>query len=236
MLRCYAGSAAEGVKKTKKSAKSFFGLLGQAQMINLLFTSICVAFVILANVFLWVKLQTGTYSDSRHIVTSKIVVGIAIVGWFVVVGNAIIQTIHAWWNTRKLFQAPGTDQCDWERYDLCGITHKERLYRGEVWAGLVASIALMVGACYAADPSHLCMVYSDNCRKEFENLTDVWVPVAIGFQATALVPLLSIIDRLSLLTEEADRLLKLSKKDRQQMLKDSRVLSTDQTYTQMAGA
>ena len=50
----------------------------------------------------------------------------------------------------------------------------------------------------------------------------------------ALVPLLSITDRLSPLTKKADRLLALSKVDRQQMLKDPRVLLTDQTHTKTA--
>ena len=130
--------------------------------------------------------------------------------------------------TYKLFQVGETRNCEWDRYDLCGITHKERLYRGEVWAGLVASIALMLGACYAASTSYDCAPESyskpGECQKDFETFTDVWVPVAIGFQATALVPLLSIIDRLSLLTEEAGWLIKLGPTRLVELLEESRVL------------
>lgn len=186
------------------------------------------------NVVLYVLLDGANrkYPSSRHLATSKLVVGLAFLGWLVVVLNGCIQTYLARMRTHKLFRVQGTENCDWDRYDLCGITHKERLYRGEVWAGLLSSMALMLGSCYGiAGTSQDCAsAKPDVCLNNFEGFTDVWVPVAIGFQATALVPLLSIIDRLSLLTEEAHRLLNLDPRRLQELLRESRVLSTDQVY------
>ena len=89
-------------------------------------------------------------------------------------------------------------------------------------------MALMVGSCYGiAATLRECAL--TNCQEDFVTFTDVWVPVAVGFQATALVPLLSIIDRLSLLAEEAHRLLNcnLTPGRLHELVRESRVLSTD---------
>ncbi|KAK9845937.1 hypothetical protein WJX81_006474 [Elliptochloris bilobata] len=132
------------------------------------------------NLILWAFLFRGEHSTSRHIIASKVVVGLAILGWLVVVLFAVIQSYWAFVKTRLLFAVPGT---------------------GEVWGGPVASFALTIGAYYAASTS------ADYTVTDFEQFSDVWVPVAFGFLASALVPFLSIVDRLSLLSEEADRLL-----------------------------
>ena len=89
------------------------------------------------NVVLYVLLDRADqkHPSSRHLATSKLVVGLAFLGWLLVVLNGCFQTYLARMRTHKLFE--GTQNCDWDRYDLCGITHQERLYRGEVWAGLL---------------------------------------------------------------------------------------------------
>ncbi|KAK9845749.1 hypothetical protein WJX81_001345 [Elliptochloris bilobata] len=168
-------------------ATSYLDLLGAAQKVNLCATASCIGSIIVLNLALWAFLFGGQHSTSRHIMASKLVVGLAILGWLLVVLFALVQTSRAYAKTKRLFAVPGT--------------------RG---------------------------TSADYMVTDFEQFTDVWIPVAIGFQATALVPFLSIIDRLSLLSEEADRLYFMGSMRLQDMLRESRVLSTDQMYTAAA--